>query len=177
MGSIAAASKISPAASNIVTRFIISSYIDDVVPTRRVVTLEALIHVRVLFARDLLRDHLDGVVVEGSSSIDEAMVTGEPIPVEKKSGDRLIGATINGSGGFVMRAERVGSDTLLSQIVRMVSDAQSAPEKLPWIQTLIEVPAVRSRVETGRPLKYTHLSVEWPADAGTAARRHTGISA
>jgi Cu+-exporting ATPase len=67
---------------------------------------------------------VDGVVVEGSSSIDESMVTGEPIPVEKKAGDRVIGATINGTGGFIMRAERVGADTILAQIVRMVSEAQ-----------------------------------------------------
>jgi Cu+-exporting ATPase len=81
---------------------------------------------------------VDGVVVEGSSSVDESMVTGEPIPVEKKPGDRLIGATINGTGGFVMRAERVGSDTLLAQIVRMVSDAQRS--RAP-IQRLVDVVA------------------------------------
>src|SRR6202011_2922959 len=67
---------------------------------------------------------VDGVVVEGLSSVDESMVTGEPIPVEKKPGDRVIGATVNGTGGFVMRAERVGADTLLAQIVRMVAEAQ-----------------------------------------------------
>jgi P-type Cu+ transporter len=67
---------------------------------------------------------VDGVILEGSSSVDESMVTGEPIPVEKKPGDRVIGATINGTGGFIMRAERVGADTLLAQIVRMVSEAQ-----------------------------------------------------
>jgi Cu+-exporting ATPase len=67
---------------------------------------------------------VDGAVVEGTSAVDESMVTGEPIPAEKKPGDRVVGATINGTGGFVMRAERVGSDTLLAQIVRMVSEAQ-----------------------------------------------------
>ena len=67
---------------------------------------------------------VDGVVVEGSSSIDESMLTGEPIPVEKVAGDRVTGATINGTGGFVMEAQRVGADTLLAQIVRMVSEAQ-----------------------------------------------------
>jgi Cu+-exporting ATPase len=81
---------------------------------------------------------VDGVVVEGSSSVDESMVTGEPIPVEKKAGDRLIGATINGTGGFIMRADRVGSDTLLAQIVRMVSDAQRS--RAP-IQRLVDVVA------------------------------------
>jgi Cu+-exporting ATPase len=67
---------------------------------------------------------VDGVVIEGSSAIDESMVTGEPIPVVKQPGDRVIGATLNASGTFVMQAERVGAETLLSQIVRMVSEAQ-----------------------------------------------------
>jgi Cu+-exporting ATPase len=67
---------------------------------------------------------VDGVVLEGISSVDESMVTGEPIPVEKKPGGRVIGATINGTGGFIMRADRVGKDTLLAQIVQMVSEAQ-----------------------------------------------------
>ena len=67
---------------------------------------------------------VDGVVVDGHSAVDESMVTGEPIPVEKEQGSRVTGATINGSGSFVMRAERVGADTLLAQIVRMVSEAQ-----------------------------------------------------
>jgi Cu+-exporting ATPase len=66
----------------------------------------------------------DGRVVSGSSSVDESMVSGEPIPVEKRAGDPLTGATVNGTGSLVMRAERVGGDTLLSQIVRMVMDAQ-----------------------------------------------------
>ncbi|MDQ6700280.1 MAG: heavy metal translocating P-type ATPase [Acidobacteriota bacterium] len=67
---------------------------------------------------------VDGAVVEGSSSLDESMVTGESIPVEKSAGSRVTGGTVNGAGGFVMTAERVGSDTLLAQIVRMVSEAQ-----------------------------------------------------
>jgi Cu+-exporting ATPase len=67
---------------------------------------------------------VDGVVVEGTSAVDESMITGEPIPVEKTVGDRLTGGTVNGTGGLVMRAERVGADTLLAQIVRMVSEAQ-----------------------------------------------------
>ncbi len=67
---------------------------------------------------------VDGVVVEGSSAVDEAMITGEPIPVEKFIGMPLIGATINGTGSLLMRAEHVGSETLLSQIVHMVSNAQ-----------------------------------------------------
>jgi Cu+-exporting ATPase len=67
---------------------------------------------------------VDGQVVEGSSSVDESMVTGEPIPVEKQQGERLIGATMNGTGGLLMRAEKVGADTLLAQIIQMVSQAQ-----------------------------------------------------
>jgi len=67
---------------------------------------------------------VDGVVVEGTSSIDESMVSGEPIPVEKVPGDSVIGATVNGTGSLIMRAERVGAETLLSQIVRMVAEAQ-----------------------------------------------------
>ncbi len=67
---------------------------------------------------------VDGTVVEGTSAVDESMITGEPIPVEKGPGTRLTGATVNGTGSFVMRVERVGSDTLLAQIVRMVSEAQ-----------------------------------------------------
>jgi Cu+-exporting ATPase len=67
---------------------------------------------------------VDGQVVEGSSSVDESMVTGEAIPVEKNAGERLIGATMNGTGGLLMRAEKVGADTLLAQIVHMVSEAQ-----------------------------------------------------
>ena len=67
---------------------------------------------------------VDGVVEEGNSSIDESMVTGEPIPVEKNEGDRVIGATVNSTGSLVIRAERVGAETLLSQIVNMVAQAQ-----------------------------------------------------
>ena len=67
---------------------------------------------------------VDGVVIEGRSSVDESMVTGEPIPVEKTTGDKVVGGTINGTGSLVMKAERVGSATLLAQIVKMVSEAQ-----------------------------------------------------
>ena len=67
---------------------------------------------------------VDGVVLEGRSAVDESMLTGEPMPVEKQPGDRVTGGTVNGTGGFVMRAERVGADTLLAQIVRMVAEAQ-----------------------------------------------------
>ena len=67
---------------------------------------------------------VDGVVLDGVSAIDESMVSGEPIPVEKRAGDRVVGATVNGTGSFVMRAEKVGAETLLSRIVAMVAEAQ-----------------------------------------------------
>ncbi|MBK9245209.1 MAG: copper-translocating P-type ATPase [Burkholderiales bacterium] len=67
---------------------------------------------------------VDGVVLDGRSSIDESMLTGEPIPVEKQPGERVIGATINGTGSLIMRAEKVGAETVLAQIVQMVAAAQ-----------------------------------------------------
>ncbi|MBF0215826.1 MAG: copper-translocating P-type ATPase [Candidatus Omnitrophica bacterium] len=67
---------------------------------------------------------LDGVIAEGKSTIDESMISGEPVPVAKKEGDRVIGATVNQTGTFVMNTEKIGSETLLSQIVKMVADAQ-----------------------------------------------------
>jgi Cu+-exporting ATPase len=81
-------------------------------------------------AGDLLRVRpgekvpVDGTVTDGSSSVDESMITGEPIPVEKHAGDRVVGATVNGTGSLIMRAEKVGSETLLAQIVHMVAEAQ-----------------------------------------------------
>jgi P-type Cu+ transporter len=67
---------------------------------------------------------VDGTVVEGHSSVEESMITGEPLPVEKAIGDKVTGGTVNGPGSFVMRAERIGSDTLIGQIVNMVAEAQ-----------------------------------------------------
>ncbi|HEY6806693.1 MAG TPA: heavy metal translocating P-type ATPase [Pyrinomonadaceae bacterium] len=80
---------------------------------------------------------VDGVVVEGRSAVDESMVTGEPIPVEKSDGDPVIGATINQTGTFVMRAERVGSETLLSQIVQMVAEAQRSRAPIQRLADLV----------------------------------------
>jgi Cu+-exporting ATPase len=88
---------------------------------------------------------VDGVVLEGSSSVDEAMISGEPIPVSKAPGDTVIGATVNGTGSLVMRAEKVGADTVLAQIVHMVAEAQRsrAPiQKLADVVAGYFVPAV-----------------------------------
>ncbi|MFH2076240.1 MAG: copper-translocating P-type ATPase, partial [Pseudomonadota bacterium] len=88
---------------------------------------------------------VDGVVLEGSSSVDESMISGEPIPVEKQAGDKLIGATVNGTGSLIMETQKVGAETLLSQIVKMVADAQRsrAPiQKLADVVSGYFVPAV-----------------------------------
>ena len=81
---------------------------------------------------------VDGTCVEGSSNVDESMITGEPVPVPKKTGDRVTGATINGKGSLVIRAERVGADTLLAQIVHMVAQAQRT--RAP-VQRLVDIVA------------------------------------
>jgi Cu+-exporting ATPase len=81
---------------------------------------------------------VDGTCVEGSSNVDESMITGEPVPVSKKAGDRVTGATINGKGSLVIRAERVGADTLLAQIVHMVAQAQRT--RAP-VQRLVDIVA------------------------------------
>jgi len=81
---------------------------------------------------------VDGEVIEGESHVDESMVTGEPMPVAKSAGDKVIGATVNGTGSLLMRAEKVGADTLLSQIVNMVAEAQRS--RAP-IQKLVDIVA------------------------------------
>jgi Cu+-exporting ATPase len=79
---------------------------------------------------------VDGVVLEGMSNVDESMISGEPIPVEKRAGDQVVGATVNGTGALLMRAEKVGADTLLARIVTMVAEAQRS--RAP-IQRLVDV--------------------------------------
>lgn len=81
---------------------------------------------------------VDGVVIEGLSSVDESMITGESIPVQKQKGDRVIGATVNGTGMLIMKAEKVGAETLLAQIVQMVSEAQRS--RAP-IQRIVDIVA------------------------------------
>jgi Cu+-exporting ATPase len=88
---------------------------------------------------------VDGVVLEGRSAVDESMVTGESMPVEKTAGSRVIGGTVNATGGFVMRAERVGGETLLAQIVHMVGEAQRSRAPIQRLADLVAawfVPAV-----------------------------------
>jgi len=88
---------------------------------------------------------VDGVVTDGQSSVDESMLTGEPIPVEKTVNSKVTGGTVNGTGSFLMRAERVGSETLLAQIVRLVSEAQRSRAPIQKLADLVSsyfVPAV-----------------------------------
>jgi len=88
---------------------------------------------------------VDGVVLDGSSSVDESMISGEPIPVEKAAGSRVVGGTVNGTGAMILRAERVGSETLLARIVRMVSEAQRSRAPIQRLADVVSgyfVPAV-----------------------------------
>ncbi|PYK18219.1 MAG: hypothetical protein DME55_07355, partial [Verrucomicrobia bacterium] len=88
---------------------------------------------------------VDGVIIEGKSNVDESMITGEPMPVSKGSGDKVVGATVNQTGSFLMRAERIGSETLLAQIVQMVAEAQRSQAPIQKLADTVSgyfVPAV-----------------------------------
>jgi len=114
---------------------------------------EEEIPVDVIQKGDLLRVRpgekvpVDGVIVEGQSNIDESMITGEPMPVSKGAGDKVVGATVNQTGSFLMRAERIGSETLLAQIVQMVAEAQRSRAPIQKLADTVSgyfVPAVIS---------------------------------
>jgi Cu+-exporting ATPase len=131
--------RMAPKTARIVRGAGTSSTREEDIPIERVVVGDTL---RV---RPGERVPVDGVVIEGSSAVDESMVTGEPIAVEKVADSRVTGGTVNGTGSFLMRAERVGSETLLAQIVRMVSEAQRtrAPiQRLADVVASYFVPAV-----------------------------------
>ncbi|MDX1485694.1 MAG: heavy metal translocating P-type ATPase, partial [Alphaproteobacteria bacterium] len=88
---------------------------------------------------------VDGVILEGHSAVDESMVTGESIPLEKDAGDKVIGGTLNGTGGFVMEAQRIGAETMLARIVQMVADAQRSRAPIQGLVDIVSgyfVPAV-----------------------------------
>jgi len=110
---------------------------------------------------------VDGVIVEGASAIDESMITGEPIPVDKAAGAQVTGGTINGTGGFVMRAERVGSDTVLAQIVRMVGEAQRSRAPIQRLADLVSsyfVPGVLASAV----ITFAAWAIAGPAEARLA---------
>ena len=109
------------------------------------VALAAIVRGDRLRVRPGERVPVDGTLIEGASAVDESMVTGESIPVEKSAGSRVTGGTVNGTGGFVMVAERVGSETLLAQIVRSVGEAQRSRAPIQGVADLVAawfVPAV-----------------------------------
>lgn len=109
------------------------------------IDLEHIVVGSMLRARPGEKVPVDGEIVEGRSAVDESMVTGEPVPVEKEMGSKITGGTVNGTGGFVMRAERVGSETLLARIVQMVGEAQRSRAQIQRLADAVSayfVPAV-----------------------------------
>ena len=111
---------------------------------------------------------VDGKVIEGSSNIDESMVTGESMPVRKQSGDQVIGGTINGQGSFMMRAEKVGHDAMLAQIVRMVSKAQRSRAPIQRLTNIVASWFVPAIIVTAI-LTYAAWSIWGPPPAMTYA--------
>jgi Cu+-exporting ATPase len=113
--------------------------------TEEDITLDAVVPSERLRVRPGEKVPVDGIVVEGGSAVDEAMISGEPLPVEKTPGDKVIGGTVNTTGSFIMAAERVGSDTLLAQIVALVAAAQRSRAPIQKLADLVSgwfVPAV-----------------------------------
>ncbi len=109
------------------------------------VPLEQVVPGETLRVRPGEKIPVDGIVVAGHSAVDESMISGEPMPIEKKPGDRTIGGTVNGTGGLVIRAQRVGSETVLAQIVRMVSEARRTRAPIQRLADVVSgyfVPAV-----------------------------------
>src|SRR6202041_567169 len=109
------------------------------------VPIETVIAGDTLRVRPGERIPVDGIVIEGSSSVDESMISGEAIPAEKTTGSRVTGGTVNATGTFLMRAERVGAETMLAQIVRMVSEAQRSRAPIQRLADVVAsyfVPAV-----------------------------------
>ena len=92
---------------------------------------------------------VDGTVIEGSGAVDESIITGEPMPVAKEPGAKVIGGTVNGSGAFVMTAEQVGADTMLARIVKLVSEAQRSRAPIQRLADMV-VRLVRAGGARGR---------------------------
>ncbi len=114
----------------------------------------------------------DGVVVDGLSSVDESMITGESIPIEKRGGDKVIGATVNGTGWLLVRAERVGSETVLAQIVQMVSNAQRSRAPIQRLADRVAayfVPTVSGRGDhhLRRVVLHRVRNLDWPTPSLT----------
>jgi len=105
--------------------------------TEQDIALELVQAGDILLVRPGEKIPVDGDVIDGSSSVDESMISGEPIPVTKQAGDKVIGATVNSTGALTIRAEKVGSDTLLAQIVKMVSDAQRSRAPIQKLADLV----------------------------------------
>ena len=98
--------------------------VSDGIPAEKIIKIEDIRKEDILLIKPGEKIPVDGEITEGSSEIDESMLTGESLPVIKKAGDKIFGATINYSGSFKMRAEKIGKETALAKIIKMVEDAQ-----------------------------------------------------
>ncbi len=113
---------------------------------------------------------VDGVVMDGRSSVDESMVTGEPIPIEKTAGAKVVGGTINGTGSLVMKAERVGAATLLAQIVKMVSEAQRTRAPIQRLADRVASYFVPAVLTAARDLALRGVGGGWATNPGMRTR-------